>query len=204
MLGFTRFYVGNYLLCRYYAAIVLAQMVCGSTSLLQMFPLKTLEIMVSFMDMVCRYDPEVIQTYEIKEGLIWESVLPYVTFLYAPDTDIYCILCGVGSAPSLIVKLRHQACVILLQYLQITLSRQIHVDTLVEEDLLDFLVAMIWNISPESQEIAKKVYKEVAKFQQIQPPSLSSLAKAKLAKTKWGLKKMRNVKPAEFNDLMYL
>ena len=193
MIGFTRFYVGNYLFCRCYAAIILAQMVCGSTSLLQTFPLKTLEIMVSFMDMVCSYDPEVIRTYEIEQDFIWGTFLPYVSFLYAPDPDIHCTLCGVGSAPSLIVKLHHQACDILLQYLQNTLSRQIHVDTLVEEDLLDFLVAMIWNISPKSQEKAKKVYKEVAKFQQIQPPSLSSLAKAKLAKTKWGLKKMRDV-----------
>ena len=71
-------------------------------------------------------------------------------------------------------------------------------DTLVEEDLLDLLVAMIWNISPESQERAKKVYKEVAKFQQIQPPTLSLLAKAKLAKTKWGLKKMRDVESVSY------
>ena len=172
-------------------------MVCGSTSLLQTFPLKTLEIMVSFMDMVCSYDPEEIRTYEINQDIIWGSFLPYVTFLYAPD-HIYCTSCSVESSPSLILKLRHQACDVLLQYLQIALSRQIHVDTLVEEDLLDLLVAMIWNISPESQERAKKVYKEVAKFQQIQPPSLSLLAKAKLAKTKWGLKKMRDVESVSY------
>ena len=180
--------------CRCYTAVVLAQMVCGSTSLLQTFPFKTIKIMVSLMDTVCSYDPEEIRTYEINQGLVWGTFLPYLTFLYTPDPDVYITSCGVESSPSLIVKLRHQACNVLLHCLQNALGRQNHVDTLVEEDLLDFLVAMIWNISPESQERAKKVYKEVAKFQQIQPPSLSSLAKAKLAKTKWGLKKMRDMK----------
>ena len=180
--------------CRCYTAVVLSQMICGSTSLLQTFPFKTLKIMVSLMDIVCSYDPEEIRTYEINQGFVWGTFLPYLTFLYTPDPDVYITSCGAESSPSLIVKLRHQACNVLLLCLQNTLGRQNHVDTLVEEDLLDFLVAMIWNISPESQEIAKKVYKEVAKFQQIQPPSLCSLAKAKLAKTKWGLKKMRDMK----------
>ena len=75
--------------CRCYTAVVLAQMVCGSTSLLQTFPFKTLQIMVSLMDIVCSYDPEEIRTYEINQGFVWGTFLPYLTLSHTPDPDVY-------------------------------------------------------------------------------------------------------------------
>jgi len=65
---------------------------------------------------------------------------------------------------------------------------------MVEENLLEFLMAMSGSIiCPESEEKVCDVRRVVSKFRQLQPPSLVSLAKAKLAKLKWGLKTMREM-----------
>ena len=166
-------------------------MVCGSCSKLQTFPVSCLENMYSLMDKILCYDPETVRSYEISNGLVWRTFLPYFDFLYSPESDL-CAASGEASY-SLIKKVHHCSYMVLLRCLEICFGREIHVDTMIEENLLEFLLAMSGNVGPEFEEKASDVRRVVSKFCQLQPPSLVSLAKAKLAKSKWGLKTMREM-----------
>jgi len=168
-------------LCRCYTAVVIAQLICGSASLLQTFPQESLEKILSLMNKVLTYNPEIIREYEISQGLVWGTFLPYITFLYAPGPD------QSTSGCSEISDLHRCACDVLVHCLENALGRESHVSTLIHEELLDYLVALTWIIPGER---IRNVIREVAKFRQLQPPSLTSLAKAKLAKSQWGLKKL--------------
>ena len=167
---------------RCYTAVVIAQLICGSASLLQTFPQQSLKNMFSLMNKVLTYDPDTIRDYEISQGLVWGTFLPYITFLYTPRPE------GISTSGTLeITNLHHCACNVLVHCLENALGRESHVDTLIEEGLLDYLVALTWIVPGER---IKNVVREVAKFRQLQPPLLTSLAKAKLAKSQWGLTKL--------------
>ena len=137
------------------------------------------------MKKVLTYDPDTIREYEISQGLVWGTFLPYISFLYAPRPE------GISISGTLkISNLHHCACNVLLHCLENTLGRESHVAIVIEEGLLDYLVALTWIVPGER---IKNVVREVAKFRQLQPPSLTSLAKAKLAKSQWGLTKLIEV-----------
>ena len=181
IVGYTILVILHY---RCYTAVVLAQLICGSASLLQTFPQESLEKMLSLMNKVLIYDPDTIREYEISEGAVWGTFLPFITFLYAPRPKSISIS---TSGTFEISNLHHCACNVLLHCLENALGRERHIATLVEEGLLDYLVALTWIVPGER---IKNVVREVAKFRQLQPPSLTSLTKAKLAKSQWGLKKL--------------
>ena len=163
-------------------------MICDSPHLLQTFPMESLENSVTLMDKILCYDPEEIRAHQIKEEFVCRTFEPCVLFLYSPHFDTFPSSFGV-----MIAKLHNRATEVLLHYFEYSIGRQDHIDILVEEKLLDFVVALPWIVPQECQERARKVCKEMAKFLQVQPPSLTSLVMAKLAKMKWGLRKMREM-----------
>ena len=140
--------------------------------------------MFSLMNKILTYDPDTIREYEISEGVVWGIFLPFISFLYVPRPKSISIS---TSGTLEISNLHHCACNVLLHFLENTLGRENHIATLVEEGLLDYLVVLTWIVPGER---IKNVVREVAKFRQLQPPSLTSLAKAKLAKSQWGLTKL--------------
>ncbi len=166
-------------------------MICGSPEFMLGLPLHSLRSMTSLMKKVLTYDPVTIRNYEINQGLVWGTFLPYMTFLYTPSSVDFN---RASENSSLIIDLHSCAFDILLHCLENALGRKEHVDILIEEELVDFMVVLTWTFSSDSHKRALNIYKEVSNFHQIQPPSLSSIAKAELAKYKYGLKKMRNMK----------
>ena len=136
---------------------------------------------LSLMESVCSFDPVDIRNYEIKEGLVWGTFIPYISYLYDPvktySSDMLALLYYLSTS-------------VLLHALQNALGRETHVKILIDEGLLEYVVALPWHVPIRCRAQAIAVLKEVSKFVQIRPPSLCSLAKAKLAKSMTGLKKV--------------
>ena len=170
---------------------MLSEVVCGSPHLISNVSPRRLTQVTSLMQTVYSYPVKDIRTYEIDSHLVWETFLPYLIFLYGPKRSMNHSV--PYSSPSSVEEICRSACNVLLHCLENAFGRQVHIDVLVKENLLDYVLALPWSVPAESREGARRVCWEVNKLMKhVQPPSLRSLAIVKLAKMKWGLAILRN------------
>ena len=152
--------------------MVLAQMICGSSSLLQDFPVSLLEKMAIIMKQACEGEACKVRQYEESCSTYWGTFLPCLEYLYEPYIQLskYSSLCK--STLFLIESLRIFSVDVLLHYLLNSLGRSIHVEIIIQENLVDFVTCLLWIVPAGSKGRARRMLCELAKFQQIQPPSL--------------------------------
>ena len=162
-------------------------MVLGSTYLLQDFPEPTLQSMIELMKEVCTYDPRDIKIWEDDIGMSWTS-FQNLLFLYEADVSS----CVMPRYPS-INQVCSLATEVLLRYFQCTLGTKESIEVANKEGLLEYFIMLPWIVPAVHQEQAKCVVREISSVHQIQPPSLSSLSRAKVAKMKLGLKKLEGI-----------
>ena len=170
---------------RCYTSVVIAQMSLGTSEHVFLLWESLLIKIMSLMESVCAVDPVDVRAYEIKEGLVWGTFLPYITYLYDPKRLL---------SSELLVKLHQLSTSVLLHALKNALGRDAHVKILLDEGLLEYVVALPWHVPESCRTLAMGIRKEVSKFVQIRPPSLCSLAKAKLAKSSTGLKRVLDMR----------
>ena len=88
---------------------------------------------------------------------------------------------------------------VLLISLQSTLGRKDHRETILKENLVDFVVTIPWNVPKEHHDLSTSIVQKLAKICRTELPCLSALSKAKLGKLTIGLKKV-----IDFNSLTQL
>lgn len=137
---------------RYYVGILFAQMVCGSFHLSQKIPMEVLSKVTLFLEKICGYNPDDIRNYELEEETVWKTYESKLSFLYTPFPRT-----NRTMTEAIVANLRTSACQVLLLNLEISLGRQDHVDNLIEEDLLDYVLALPWNVTQECKERARRV-----------------------------------------------
>ena len=126
-------------------------------------------------------DPSDIGRVEFKQVVLWRSFVleylyePYLSFNNPTKFDKY------------LESLYHLSINTLLNSLESMMWRKGHVQFLIEEELLDFVVMAPWFVPFCSQERAHRVVHQLTKFQSLQPPSLINICKAKVAKLRVGL-----------------
>ena len=138
-------------------------------------------------DLVETVQPAEIRQYEVKIRMVWRTFLPFMQLLYKPvksiDQDT--------KYTSDIEDLKHifhvNCCNVLLHGLENTLGRQLHLEVLLKEGLLDYTMCLPAVLPGECQPRARSLVNELGKHRQLQPPSLCTLAKAHIAKTFCGL-----------------
>ena len=185
--------------CRSYAAVTFAQLICGSSYLLQNFTLETLNKIDELFDEVCAVDPSIICTYEKSKHLYWEAFLDCVSYIYQQCSNLYrreALECATK-----VRKLHSNSIDVLLHYLQNIVGRAIHVEIIIKEKLLDYIVALPWIVPVPHKERAKCVIKELRKLQAISPLSLFSLAKAHLASCGHSLRSL--IEMTSISDLSF-
>ncbi len=189
---------------RCYAGVAIAQMILGSSHLLSMLPISTLQSVKKLLRRVCELNPEDIRQYELKRKLYWETFVACVQYLYEPSIVIPNIDSSDDSSDdaTFFNELLQDSIEVLLIYLQSSLGRLIHVNIVNSEGLIDYVTALPWSIPKCFERKVYAVIREVAKEQVIQPPSLASIAKAKLAKNKFGLRKIMDVHST--SELLFL
>lgn len=172
-----------------------SQVIINNIQSFQGFEYSLLKQVMSLMENVCIADPSIVRTYEVNADFFCGSSLPSLTSLYHPEIDHEST-----NSPSM-KKLREVCTDTLLHTLHICLGRQDNLDVLVNENLLDYVVSLPWIVPEASRSRALVVVQEVSKFIQLQPLSLCSLAKAQLAKMKYGLRQVIMV--VSISDLLH-
>ncbi len=146
---------------------------------------------------VCDSDPSVVRTYEKNAEFFWGSSLPALTSLYRPDNGENC-----QSRTNSLYRDITQLCTqTLLHTLHIILGHHNNLVNLFNENLVDYVVCLPSIVPSHSHQKAQAVVQEVGKQVQLQPLSLHSLAKAKIAKMKYGLQKV--MKAITVTDLLH-
>ena len=156
-------------------------MILGSPQLLNKFQMSNLQKLEELLIETLKWDPSDIGRVEFKQGLLWRSFVlvylyePYLSFNNSTKMDKY------------LESLYHLSINTLLNSLESTMWQKGHVQFLIEEELLDFVVMAPWFVPSGSQERAHRVVHQLTKVQSLQPPSLTNICKAKVAKLRVGL-----------------
>ena len=188
------------ILLRYYTSIALAQIGLGSPHrLFDSTPPHLLQQILNLISEVLgALSPTQMRQYEEDEGWISNRFHPYLQYLYEPSP--------IKSSNDRDVKanLLSGCCNILLHRLESALSREVHLEILIKEGLLDYTMCLPAVLPGECQPRARSLVNELGKHRQLQPPSLCTLAKAHIAKTFCGLQPVMEMKSiGEFLHLYF-
>lgn len=161
---------------RSYTGVIFAQIILASPSVIsKVYHAQIFALMGKVLQDVKAWE---VRQYEEKEGLVWGAFMPYMKFLYLPIKP---------TAGNVAPELQLFCLNIILHALENALGRTIHIDILVKEGLLDYIICIPWHLPVMIRDSARAVIAELSKHLQIQPPKLSILAKAMLAKNFFGL-----------------
>ena len=127
--------------------------------------------------------PAELHQYEESEGWACCRFLPYVQYLYSPSP----VKNSDGGDVDIETNLLSSCCNVLLHRLESALGKDLHLEILVKEGLLDYTMCLPAVLPGECQPRARSLVNELGKHRQLQPPSLCTLAKAHIAKAFCGL-----------------
>ena len=156
-------------------------MILGSPQLLYKFQMSTIQKLEGFLIETLKWDPSDINRVEFEQGVLWRSFV--LVYLYEP----YLSFNNPTRMDNYLESLYHMSINTLLNYLESTMRRKGHVQFLIKDELLDFIVMAPWFVPSCSQERANRVVHQLTKVQSLQPPSLTNICKAKAAKLRFGL-----------------
>ena len=169
---------------------MLAQIALGSPH--RLFNSTPSHLLQQILDLVSEVlealSPAQVCQYEEDEGWISNRFHPYLQYLYEPSP--------IKSFDGRDIKenLLSGCCNILLHRLESALGREVHLEILVKEGLLDYTMCLPAVLPGECQPRARSLVNELGKHRQLQPPSLCTLAKAHIAKTFCGLQPVMEMK----------
>ena len=163
----------------------MAQIGLGSPHLLlESIPPRLLQQILDLIsDVLDATSPAEIRQHD---SALWGTLLPFLRYLYKPPT-IAAENSEIGRDNNIECKLYISCCNVLLCGLENALGKDIHLEVLVKEGLLDYTMCLPAVLPGECQPRARSLVNELGKHRQLQPPNLCTLAKAHIAKTFCGL-----------------
>ena len=138
------------------------------------------------LDTLKAASPAEIRQYEEKEKFEWGTFLPYLQYLYKPIVELVRVEHS-NDGDDIRAKLYINCCSILLNGLENALGRELHLEVLLREGLLDYTMCLPAVLPGECQPRARCLVNELSKHRKLQPPTLCTLAKAHIAKMFCGL-----------------
>ena len=174
------------------------------TSSPQLFSLKQKSTLAQFIsNFLDEATPKQIRDHEVKNGYKWSTVTPFVKLAYYPrfnrelSMEIHRDTASTDAQDSMTVDLNMLAvhCIEMGVFsMQNVLHDEEIRDVLVCEGLVDYIVCMPWNVPQESrvQQRATELVTFLSQHIQLQPPSLVSVTKARLASLHFGLEQVLN------------
>ena len=174
------------------------------TSSPQLFSLKQKSTLAQFIsNFLNEATPKQIRDHEVKNGYKWSTVIPFVKLAYYPrfnrefSMEVHRDTASTNAQNNVTVDLNMLAvhCIEMGVFsMQNVLHDEEIRDVLVHEGLVDYIVCMSWNVPQESrvQQRAKELVAFLSQHMQLQPPSLVSVTKARLASLHFGLDRVLN------------
>ena len=170
---------------RCFSLVVLAQLILVSPHQIPKYFLGTIHTyMEKFLASANIGD---IVKYEEDQMCVWATLLPYLKLLYLPNTP------GIFPDDASLSQLQLLSLNTALFFLHSKIMRETHREVLMKEGLLDFVCCMPWHVPVGSRDQARALLCELGRHVRLQPPKLCNIAKAKLAKTHFGLEKVAKV-----------
>ena len=157
-------------------------MILGSPQLLHKFQKSTFQMLQELLIETLKCDPSDIGWIEFEQGILRRSFV-FLMYLYEPYINFH----NSTKMDKYLESLYHMSIKILLSFLKSRIWRKEHLYFSIEEELLDFVVMAPWFVPSCSEERAHRVVHQLAKVQSLQPPSLTNICKANVAKLKVGL-----------------
>lgn len=174
------------------------------TSSPQLFTLKQKGTLAQFISsFLNEATPRQIRDHEVKNGYKWSTVIPFVKLAYHPQfnrefsMEVHRDATSTNTQDNVTVDLKMLAvhCIEMGVFsMQNVLHDEEIRDVLVHEGLVDYIVCMPWNVPQENrvQQRAKELVTFLSQHMQLQPPSLVSVSKARLASLHFGLDRVLN------------
>ena len=172
----------------YFTQVFLSQVILVSPNCI---PVKFHQQIQDFMEnFLQKANYKDIMEGEIKLWNVWATFVPYIKLAYIPDTQ---------QQPQMMRKLQLQSLHTIIFGLHNMLGRANHREVLVREKLLDYVICMPHYVPESLRPLARELVHMVATCEdiQVQPPSLTSLVKARLAKMHFGLEKVLKLSVSE-------
>lgn len=173
---------------RYFSALILAQLVTTSLSLIPDEYIHKIFLFLKYF--LRRADHVVLHAEENINSFFWFTLLPHMTLAYCPLLPAYDLTKQLTTShPRMVVRDLRLCCIELgIVSLQNMLQGERHQKVLIEEGLVDFVTCMPWHL-PERTVAHARACQLTASLKPIlrQPPSLLNIARAKLATTCFGL-----------------
>lgn len=170
---------------RCFSLVVLAQLILVSPHQIPRNFLGTIHTyMEKFLDSASIGD---IVKYEEDQMCVWATLLPYLKLLYLPNAP------GTFPNDASLSQLQLLSLNTVLFFLHSKIVRGTHREVLLREGLLDFVSCMPWHVPVVSRDKAVALLRELGRHVRLEPPRLCNIAKAKLAKTHFGLERVAKV-----------
>lgn len=133
---------------------------------------------------------EAVAEQEVNSGCFWSVFLPYVKLAYIPTPSLDNSTKSDYSTNAPLMRLQLLSILTALFGLQCMLFNKESREGLLKENLMDYIICLPWVVPSELTTIAEGTVTSLSAHVQLQPPRLSVLAKAKLAKMHFGLEKV--------------
>lgn len=140
--------------------------------------------MLNILSVIAKYNATDIKRYEKSIGSEWES-FKFLLYLYEPEK--WSFKNNDCATMKQVHAIRGYSVDIILISLQSTLGTTENIKIISEEGLMDYITMLPWNVPQTSKLLAQHVVDELLTVTQLQPPSLVSIAKAKLSKSSFGV-----------------
>ena len=136
---------------------------------------------------------DVVAKQEYESGCFWSVFLPYIKLFYIPTP----FFARTQSSTHAMLQLELLSIETAIFSLQCMLKNADCREGLLKENLNDYIICMPWHVPPSLRSKADNLVSTLGMYTQLQPPKLSVLAKAKIAKMWFGLERMVEVHSAQ-------
>ena len=152
--------------------------------------LQVAELLEKFLN-ECDYKH--LHAIEDELGIHWNKYLPYMRVAYLPyNNPRFVLACGSDPRYRALQMMCIETCVLSLQASLCGVSER---QRMMKQGFSDYILCLpsVLPIHSRAQKRAKDVVSSLGKEIQLQPPSLATMAKARLAVTHFGLEKILTI-----------
>eukprot|EP00731_Ephydatia_muelleri_P001929 Em0001g1929a len=183
-----------------YSAALQISMLCASRNSLTTQYLQINELLEQFLS---EADANEIHTYEVELGYVQERYIPYLRVAYMPFHAKKTVLaCGSDPRYRNLQMMCIEAHVL---FLQVILIGEQERKKMMDQGLMDYILCLpsVLPAGSRAQKRAKDLVAMLGKEMHLQPPSLISMARARLATTHFGLDRVLKAPVQELLSEVY-
>ena len=185
--------------CRYLAAVLMS-LLCITRPTFSSQYLQVADLMKSFLD---KHNYRELRTIEAELGFAWNKYLPYMRVVCFPyDSRKSVLACGSDPRYRALQMMCVETCVLSLQ---VSMSEERERKMIVQQGLMDYVICLpsVLPAKSRAQQRAKDLVAMLGKEMHLQPPTLNTMTRARLAVTHFGLDKVLKTPVQELLSEVY-